>query len=311
MAIFMAIISLNSSEANYPGTLLVMVLIILSIFRNIELFSNLHLGVLGGLLVLALLNITYWITANLQGNPSKYSGTQSNFDLIMMLKTLVVQIFTSLPVISGFIQGSNSHEFNHAVSQESNGVSPISMTLLVILPTLLTLLILLALIQFRSLTLEGQKEKLSGWKFAIFAILSVLPMMVIATGTKYQIELLSEFTYYVGAPVFCITLILLSLFRLRETKFMTSFVVAFIIIFVSGFQLIENLKSANTIRAKFSYLKVVQVVVSDPDSLSTPVFCNSKDEVVRRDYAGLGKTTGDELENSYFRKNTSIKTCPK
>jgi hypothetical protein len=315
MAIFIAIISINASEANYPGVLIILGLIILSIMRNIQLFNYSHFASLGGLLVFVLLNIAYWVTANLKGNPSKYAGTQSNLDLISVFKTFLVQIFTSLPILSGLIQSKNSHEFYLSISGESNPVSPISLIMLTVLLLLLTTLILLSLRQFRNLhktfSKKEQTETFSRQKFIIIGILSLLPMIVIAIGSKYQVELISEFTYYVGAPVFCISIVILSLFCFKNIKFLTSGFVVFLIVAISGFQLVKNLESANTISAKFAYLKVVQLAITDPDSISLSTFCSSKDEVVRRDYAGLGSTTGNDLEIAYFRQSSSIKACPK
>ncbi len=315
LVLLIAIISINSSEANYPGVLLILLVLALSIKRNYSLFKFRHLAILISLLCFALLNMTYWIRANLHGNPANYSGTQSSSDLILILKAFFIQIFTSLPIVSGLIQRKNSENYLSGVVANTNPSSPIDFSLLTIPPLLLAILILLSLHLLRSHERvrngNGNLFNYSKHQLIFFAILSVFPMLVIAGGSKYQVELLSEFTYYVGAPLFCVTVVILILFVIKDLNFLTSKLSVLLIVSISVFQLTQNLESVNTISAKFSYLKVVQLAFLDPNSIPLSKFCNSKDEVVRRDYAGLGEITGINLEKAYFRKNPSQRNCPR
>jgi hypothetical protein len=139
--------------------------------------------------------------------------------------------------------------------------------------------------------------------------LGFVPMIVIALGLKSQIELSSNFTYYIGAPVFCITLLTIIIVRFRFLLLGNYHLTIALISFIALFQLTQNYYSANAVTQKYSYLRVAQLAITNPGSLLTAEFCRAKTQILLNDYAGLGKSVGEDLENHFYSNTSSKDRC--
>ncbi len=304
LSIFFVFLAINTSEANYPGALLVISFLTFSIIRNHKLFGLwqhfLHIATL----LFTVLNLAFWLVLNQQGNAANYTGTQPNLNFTGMIKTVAVQLVSTLPLVSGFIQKNNVDEFLVLNSEKLDPSLDLSNKTVLILAIALLAVLSIAWRQIR-LCLEARVSKsskvLSNNFLALgIGILGSLPMVVIAVGLKSQIELVSNFTYYIGAPILCFTFLVIVIIRFRYLLLGNYYLTIALISLVALFQFTQNYDSAKAVNQKYNHLKLGQLALTNPRSLHSAEFCMAKSQIVLNDYAGLGKSVGNDLENYFF-----------
>jgi hypothetical protein len=293
---FFVFISINSSEANFISSVLLIAYAIVSTRKMISKSNLKSLSFFYSMVIICVFSLWYWIERNLSGNAqSGYSGIQSNFELSAIGKTFLLQLFYNLPTLS-FLGSSQKRSMTDLPINDLHVI-----TLFIIVGLILMLLWIVWKIDPLNLKNSDRQTtrnlfEVGRYRVEVIGLTVILGanLLTYSVSSKYQSEVPLFSSFYLGLGVVAVTLSLITYIMSLTLSSKFKGKVLDLAILLGSVQLILNCYVSMQLQANQPFLRPAQKIISDIE-VTQVEYCLAINGVKAGNYGGLGEASADIL----------------